>query len=226
MIRKISLKTLKKLDEYWLEDASFVFLLIILICMVFLMPIFQFYYPDAIYIHYFFVLFLYFSGIFSCYNLWIKGLLAILYFVFVVLKFIRLFQGVEDYFLYEIILSIFSLVFMILNNFRLLFRNDHINIYRIVGAVNIYLLVAVYGAFFLQLLNQFYYPVLVGNVTLTNSDIDFNEFLNYSLTCLTTVGFGDVFTKNIIVKQLSVFLSTFGILYPALVIAHLLNRRK
>jgi hypothetical protein len=38
---------------------------------------------------------------------------------------------------------------------------------------------------------------------------------------LTTVGFGDLYPVQIMAKMLSVFLSTIGILYPAVVIAKL-----
>jgi hypothetical protein len=41
--------------------------------------------------------------------------------------------------------------------------------------------------------------------------------------CLTTVGFGDISPINGFTKMFSVFLSSIGILYPAVVIARLVS---
>ena len=58
---------------------------------------------------------------------------------------------------------------------------------------------------------------------LTGSDSDFSVYVYFSLVSLTTVGFGDYTPVNILSKMISVFLSTIGILYPAVVIARLVG---
>jgi len=39
------------------------------------------------------------------------------------------------------------------------------------------------------------------------------------------VGFGELYAAEMIGKQLSVFLSAFGILYPAIIIAQLVGKK-
>lgn len=60
-----------------------------------------------------------------------------------------------------------------------------------------------------------------GDVELVSADEDFADYLYFSLVSLTTVGFGDIQPANAAAKMLSVFLSTIGMLYPAVVIAKL-----
>jgi hypothetical protein len=222
-VHKIRNEALQKVNNYWLEDASFLVLLLILCFLVFLLPILQEFRPEMIYINYGVFIFLYFSGIFSSYNPKVKIFLAIIFLLYLILKFYRLALGNPSYYIPELSISLISLVAMIGNNIILLFRDEEVTIYRIIGAVNVYLLLSVYGAVFLLLLNQFFFPVLEGNISLKGNDSDFPEFIYYSLTSLTTVGFGEIYSNNVIVRQLSVFLSTFGMLYPALVISKLLN---
>jgi len=57
-------------------------------------------------------------------------------------------------------------------------------------------------------------------------DDDFAEYIYFSMVSLTTVGFGDLYPINIMSKMLSVFLSTVGILYPAVVIAKLVGESR
>jgi len=45
----------------------------------------------------------------------------------------------------------------------------------------------------------------------------------FSLTSLTTVGFGDIVAENMAVKMLAVFLSAAGMLFPAIVLARLVS---
>jgi hypothetical protein len=109
-------------------------------------------------------------------------------------------------------------------NFRLLFRDDRVNFDRIVGAVNVYLLLALLGSFLFDLLGVYTgQPVLTGNIELTGGEEDYTHYAYFSLVCLTTVGFGDVYPGMQAARMLSVFLSAMGILYPAVVIARLVS---
>lgn len=60
----------------------------------------------------------------------------------------------------------------------------------------------------------YYYPLLIQAIA---------QFMYFSLTSLTTVGFGDIFAENMAVKMLSVFLSAAGMLFPAIVLARLVS---
>jgi len=58
---------------------------------------------------------------------------------------------------------------------------------------------------------------------LTGKDSDHVHFIYFSLTSLTTVGFGDVYAVNTPARMLATFLSTLGVLFPAIVIARLVG---
>jgi hypothetical protein len=104
-----------------------------------------------------------------------------------------------------------------------LFRDEVVNAYRIIGAINIYLLLALMGALTFEIIHATTGTSLGGNVSLSGSDSDYVHFIYFSLTSLTTVGFGDIYAVNTSARMLSTFLSTLGILFPAVVIARLVG---
>jgi hypothetical protein len=91
------------------------------------------------------------------------------------------------------------------------------------GAINVYLLVALYGAFGFEVIQLVMGDSISDTIDLSGVDSDFSTYIYFSMVSLTTVGFGDFVPVNIISKMLSVFLSTIGILYPAIVIARLVS---
>jgi hypothetical protein len=92
-----------------------------------------------------------------------------------------------------------------------------------VGAVNVYLLLALMGALTFEIIHAITGASIGGNVVLDGTDKDYGHFIYFSLTSLTTVGFGDVYAVNTPAKMLATFLSTLGILFPAIVIARLIG---
>lgn len=118
------------------------------------------------------------------------------------------------------------MIVFILLNIKLLFRDDEMNIYRVIGAVNVYLLVAILGAFLLEIIQITTGHSITGDEVLTGKDEDFVYYIYFSLVSLTTVGFGDFIPTQIMAKMLAVFLSTIGILYPAIVITRLIGNGK
>jgi len=95
--------------------------------------------------------------------------------------------------------------------------------YRTVGAVNVYLLLALMGALTLEVIHAVTGVSIGGNVVLKGTDDDYVHFIYFSLAALTTVGFGDIYAMNTPAKMLATFLSTLGILFPAIVIARLVG---
>lgn len=222
---RINLKVFERINNYWLEDASFVSLFFILLFFIFIIPILTFYVESVLILVNITLLFIFLIGIFSCHSKKTKNILFVIYFIYFLVKSYRLFSEEKVFYIYELILSLFLSIVLIYFNLKLLFRDKEVNFYRILGAVNVYFMLVVYSTLFFMLINQFLQPVLSGNVLLTNTDKDFGIFIYYSLTSLTTVGFGDIYATEIIGKQLSVFLSSFGILYPTIVIAQLISKR-
>ncbi len=58
---------------------------------------------------------------------------------------------------------------------------------------------------------------------LSGNDDDYVHFIYFSLASLTTVGFGDIFAVNTAARMTATFLSTLGVLFPAIVIARLVG---
>lgn len=213
----------RSFTNYWLTDASFGILLLILIFTVFVLPILiEYGHVNSIFVNLVF-LFLFFTGIWSSND---RGLILITSALFLAqlsLRILRFSDWDFEFYLLERIVGILNMVVFILLNIRLLFRDSEINIYRVVGAINVYLLMAILGAFVFEIIHLLTGTSISGSPNLFGVDEDYAYYIYFSLVSLTTVGFGDLYPVQIMAKMLSVFLSTIGILYPAVVIARLVS---
>ncbi len=213
----------KSFTNYWLTDASFGILLLLLIFTVFVLPILieygQFH---SIFVNTVF-LFLFFTGIWSSKNNALILITSALFFTQLGLRILRFSDWNFEFYLSERIVGILNMVVFILLNIKLLFRDSEINVYRIIGAINVYLLVAILGAFVFEIIHLMTGSSISGSPDLVGLDEDYAYYIYFSLVSLTTVGFGDLYPVQIMAKMLSVFLSTIGILYPAVVIAKLVS---
>lgn len=216
-------KALHRIKDYWVSDASFVTLLLILFFIVFVMPLLiDHEYDSVLFLNIMFIV-LFFIGIFSAKDKPLIVLTSILFLSHVVLKFIRFSEMPYEFYFLERIVGLLNLLVFIFINIRLLFRDDQINLYRVGGAVNVYLLLALLGAFLFEIIHLKTGESITGNVSLRGDDEDFAMFIYYSLVSITTVGYGDIYPANMASKMVSVFLSATGILYPAVVIAKLVS---
>jgi hypothetical protein len=214
-------KTITQIKDYWLSDASFLTLLIMLIFIVFVMPVLiDLGYDSILFLNIMFIA-LFFTGIFSAKENILIVLTTTLFFAHVILKLIRLSDSPYEYYFLERIVGLLNLLVFIFINMRLLFRNEEINLYRVIGAINVYLLISLFGAFLFEIITIFYGDSIVGDIKLRNDDEDYAYYIYYSLVSLTTVGYGDIYPSNMASRMVSVFLSATGILYPAVVIAKL-----
>lgn len=139
------------------------------------------------------------------------------------LRILRFSELHVDFYLVERAVGLINMIAFIFLNINLLFKNHENHLYRIIGAINVYLLVAIYGAFGFELIQLINGDSISGANELTGLDSDFASYIYFSMVSLTTVGFGDYFPVNIFAKMLSVFLAMVGILYPAIVIARLIH---
>ncbi|WP_339864999.1 ion channel [uncultured Algoriphagus sp.] len=212
--------------DYWLTDASFAVLLLILIFTVFVLPILiEYGHVHALFVNTVF-LFLFFTGIWSSRYRLLVVLTTVLFMTQLGLRILRFSDYDFEFYLIERIVGILNMMVFIFLNIRLLFRNDEVNIYRVIGAINVYLLVAILGAFIFEIIYLTTGSGIGGDVALEGIDKDFALYIYFSLVSLTTVGFGDLYPVQVMSKMLSVFLSTIGILYPAVVIARLVSAGK
>lgn len=118
--------------------------------------------------------------------------------------------------------SLNTLAFII-TNIDLLFRDDRFNFHRVIGAVNVYLLFALLGGLLLELIDYSFGVSLKGDLQLGGPDENFGDYIYFSMMSLTTLGMGDIQPAHSIVRMLSVFLSTIGVLFPAVIIARLVS---
>lgn len=222
-------RVIKHLASYWLNDASFAVLLVGLIFTVFVLPILiEYGHVNMLFVNVVFII-IFFTGIWSSDNKLLIGLTTFLFFTQLIFRLLRFSELPVEFYLWERVFGLLNMLVFIFLNIRLLFRNYEINFYRIIGAVNVYLLVAILGAFALEVIHLSVGSSISGISEqtkineLTGIDQDFSTYIYFSLVSLTTVGFGDYLPVNIMAKMLSVSLSTIGILYPAVVIAKLVG---
>jgi hypothetical protein len=216
-------KLITTLQSYWLADASFVTLLILLIAAVFVLPIIMGTTERGVLLFNILLLTVFFSGIFSTRSVALISVSAILFSVHLALRIIRFGENPYSFFVLENVIAIANTLIFIYINFRLLFRDQIVNFYRIIGAVNVYLLFALMGALTMEIIHALTGASLGGNVVLTGTDADYAQFIYFSLASLTTVGFGDIYAVNPPARMLATFLAALGMLFPAIVIARLVG---
>lgn len=222
-------KVMKRITDYWLNDASFVVLMAALLFTVFVLPVLiEYGHVKMLFVNIVFM-FLFFTGIWISDNKLLIALTTILFLSQMVLRILRFSELPVEFYLQERVIGLLNMIVFIFLNIRLLFRNYEINLFRIIGAINVYLLVAILGAFALEVIQISVGSSISGisgtmpTKELTGVDQDFSTYIYFSLVSLTTVGYGDYLPVNIMSKMLAVMLSTTGILYPAVVIAKLVG---
>lgn len=219
-------KALHRFTNYWLADTSFVLLFFILLFLVFVLPVLiEYDIVDNLFISTSF-LFLFFTGIWSTRERVLVVLTSVLFVSQLVLRIVRFSELAAAFYEVELFVGLLNMTVFIFVNIRLLFRDNEVNLYRVFGAINVYLLMAVQGAFMLEIIHIYTGSSLQGAENLTGQEVDFPTFIYFSLVSLTTVGYGDIYPVQIMAKMLAVFLSTVGILYPAVVIAKLVASSK
>jgi hypothetical protein len=214
---------IRQFQSYWLADASFVTLLIILIAAVFVLPVIMEISGHGVLLFNILLLSVFFSGIFSTRSVALISVSAILFGIHLALRLIRFGENPYSFFVLENLIGIANALVFIFINLRLLFRDQIVNTYRIVGAVNVYLLLALMGALTLEVIHAATGASIGGDVVLSGTDDDYAHFIYFSLASLTTVGFGDIYAVSTSARMLATFLSTLGVLFPAIVIARLVG---
>jgi len=212
-----------RLQSYWLADASFVTLLIMLITAVFVLPVVMEISTRGVLLFNVLLLCVFLSGIFSTRNPVLIVLSASLFSIHLALRIIRFGENPYSFFVLENVIGVANTLVFIFINFQLLFRDRIVDAYRIIGAVNVYLLLALMGALTLEIIHAATGASIGGNIVLSGTDEDYGHFIYFSLASLTTVGFGDVHAVSTPAKMMATFLSALGILFPAIVIARLVG---
>ncbi|WPR76948.1 potassium channel family protein [Algoriphagus sp. NG3] len=209
--------------NFWMTDSSFSVLFVILVFTVFVLPILIVYgHIGSVFISSVF-LFLFFTGIFSSKEPVLIILTAILFTAQLSLRLVRYSDFDYDFYLWERLLGVVNMLVFIGLNVKQLFRNDRITAHRVIGAINVYLLMAILGAFVFEIIYIYTGSVIGGRVELMGVDEDFSSYIYFSMVSMTTVGFGEMYPAQIMAKMLSVLLAMIGILYPTVIIARLVS---
>ena len=198
-------------------------MLIMLIAAVFVLPVIMEISGHGVLLFNILLLSVFFSGIFSTRSVGLIAISATLFSIHLALRLIRFGENPYSLFVLENVIGIANALVFIYINLQLLFRDQIVNTYRIIGAVNVYLLLALTGALALEVIHAATGVSLGGDVVLSGKDDDYVYFIYFSLVSLTTVGFGDIYAVSTPAKMLATFLSTLGVLFPAIVIARLVG---
>lgn len=212
-----------KFKKYWIEDASFLTLLFMLMVAVFIVPTIMEYSNSGALILNLILMSAFFIGIFSTDKKGLVIITTILFSSHLLLKLIRFSDNPYSFYVIENVLASLNIIVFILINMRLLFRNNSVNLYRIVGAINVYLLIGLLGAHLFEIIHYMYGSSLAGCAPILGNEQDYISFIYFSFASMTTVGFGDVYAINTASKMLAVFLAAVGMLYPAIIIARLVS---
>jgi hypothetical protein len=216
---------IKRIKSYWESDVSFVSLLVMLLITVFVLPIVIDTKRDTSLLLNLMFISLFFVGIFSSKGRNFMIASTIMLCLHLLLRLIRFGNNPFEFYFLERVVIVINLLLFIVINMQLLFRDDQVSAHRIIGAINVYLSVALVGAFGFEIIHLYHGSSLGGSRELVGGDEDYGIFIYFSLTSISTVGFGDFFPLNIEAKMLSVFLSVIGMLYPAVIIAKLISQK-
>jgi hypothetical protein len=217
-------QSLNKFKSYWESDASFISLLVMLVFTVFILPVLiDERSDDSTLLFNLLLISLFVVGLFSARDKIFMGLSISFVSLHLLLRVIRFSDTSYEFYFIERVVIVLNLVLFAVINFRLLFRDNEVNAYRIIGAINVYLSVALAGAFGFELIHLLTGEALSGEVNLIGGDRDFISYIYFGMVSITTVGFGDIYPATTSARMLSVFLSAIGILYPAVVIARLVS---
>jgi Ion channel len=105
----------------------------------------------------------------------------------------------------------------------IVFGPGHITAHRVRGAIVLYLSIAIVFAWLYRLITEVVPTAFSGLTFAAGEHGALSPFLYYSLTSLTTLGFGDITPVNAFARSLTVFEALLGQLFPAVILARILT---
>ena len=95
---------------------------------------------------------------------------------------------------------------------------------RLVGAICVYLLLAIAWALVFAVVDVLTAEPMFSNIELRGGAVDFAALLYYSLVTLTTLGYGDIAPLSPLARMLAALEATFGQLYLTILVAALVGK--
>jgi hypothetical protein len=118
-----------------------------------------------------------------------------------------------------------ALFFVVLGSLILtrVFRSGVINIYRIYGAISVYLILGILWGDFYVLIYLLEPGAFYFDPATQYGEPPISELIYFSFTTLTTVGFGDIAPVHPMARSLATLEALVGQLYPAVLLARLVT---
>jgi hypothetical protein len=209
----------KRLQQFWEQEKSLTILLLILLVHIFIIiPFGQQTFLGKIIFLVFYISLLTAGMFLLVRNATLRTILILILAALIVIGSDFLFKSVS----FEIVDDFVSVAYCIMLSWVVLLRTfseGPITIHRIQGAVVVYLLI---GLIFASLYHSVY--LLNGETAFKGlSSSDRKEFMYFSLTTLTTVGYGDISAAIASARSLANLEGLLGQLYPAILIARLVS---
>ncbi len=210
---------MERLLKIWKERQSFTFLLVVLVVYIFIIVPFlnEGFVGRLLFIAFYFIFLS--SGI----NFLTKKRNNVIILIFIIAPFLILVSAIFfDLAWLTLGVDLFIVLYCIVLGFIILkrtFSKGHITVNRVQGAIVVYLLCG------------FAFGLIYHSIYLLNGPLAFKglvnfhraEFMYFSMTTLTTLGFGDITPVNVFARLCSNLEALNGQLYPAILIARLVS---
>lgn len=107
---------------------------------------------------------------------------------------------------------------------RIVFQSSSLVDDRVYGGVAVYLLLAIVFSFIHHRIGITTAHAYLNTVDRAGPPLNWSDYLYFSFTAFTTAGFGDIVPTNPFAKAATSIESVIGVLFPAVLIARLINR--
>lgn len=125
-------------------------------------------------------------------------------------------------FYFSFVFYIIFYIYLALTMFRMIIKSTKVNEGVLFGAVNVYLLIGIIGAYLFMLI-EMTFPGSISNLELENIGNP-TKYIYFSFVTLSTLGYGDILPLSTPAQTLAIVLSTFGPLYLTIIVALLVSR--
>lgn len=132
---------------------------------------------------------------------------------------------IREHAMHIIASSAAALFFLVLSALitRRVFRSGRITIYRILGALAVYLIIGIMWGEVYILIYLFEPQSFYFSPHTQNGQPPVSELIYFSFTTLTTVGFGDILPVHPVARSMATLEALAGQLYPAVLLARLVT---